>query len=80
LETHLKKIANVDRHAEAYTDECRKKVEDKIMLAEYKIYKHIKEQVTQITKDMRPTIGQKLGDNRPDPVKSLRDEMNAIMQ
>lgn len=50
------------------------------MLAEYKIYKHIKEQVTQITKDMRPTIGQKLGDNRPDPVKSLRDEMNAIMQ
>ena len=76
----MQKIFNVDQHAEAYTNECKKKLEDKIMLSEYKLYKHIKEQVTQITKDIRPTIGQKLGDNRPDPIKSLREEMNAIMQ
>lgn len=75
-----KKMDDIDVKQIEYTDDCRKKLEEKLQIAEYKLYKHIKEQIEKVAGDTRPTIGSIVTGDRGDPIKAIREELTNMIK
>ena len=63
-----------------YTDECKQKVEERITIVEFKLYKHIKEQIEKIAGDTRPTISSIVTGEKGDPIKAIREEFTKMIK